>query len=168
MKKISIHHDVFTWTLWIIPHVFQNFDCMEKYLPGICSLGHFQNIDFRGAGKHFIFNVFWWEHVWFHVLFSLELYQLLLFILKTLIILRNLGFEFSLKVIFRRWMFRGDSKHFILIVFWGEHVWYLFWNFCILWDLKFFVKIFFHITLFNEVVCKIFPQIILVLCRIFH
>ena len=54
------------------------------------------------------------------MVFLLELYQLSFFFSKFFIIWRNISLEFPLKVIFRRWMFRGDSKHLILNRFcWG-------------------------------------------------
>ena len=71
---------------------------------------------FRSESKHFVFNVLWWELVWF--LFFLELYQLFFWLLRNFIRWRKLGLGFSLKVIFRRWIFRGESKHFIFSVFW--------------------------------------------------
>ena len=46
--------------------------------------------------------------------FPFELGQLLFWLFKYLIRWRNIVLEFSLKVIFRRWMFRVDGNHFIL------------------------------------------------------
>ena len=81
---------------------------------------------FIGDNKKFILNVLWWEHVLFHVLFTLELYHLFFLFFKTLIRWRNLGLGFSLKVISRRGISRGDSKHLILNLLWWEHVWCFF------------------------------------------
>ena len=65
---------------------------------------------FRVDGKHFILNGSRWKlSQWIMVLF-LELYQLFFLFFKTLIIWRNLVLEFSLKVIFRRRMFRVDGR----------------------------------------------------------
>ena len=85
--------------------------------------------------KHSILNVFWWELVWLHVLFPLELDQLFFFCIKILITYSKLGLGFCLKVIFRGWSFRGEeSNHFASNVFWREHVWFFFWEFGILWE----------------------------------
>ena len=45
------------------------------------------------------------------MLFSLELNQLFLLLLKTFIGFIRIGLDFGLKVIFRRWIFRGESNH---------------------------------------------------------
>ena len=73
--------------------------------------------------------------------------SIILLIVKGLIIWGNLGLEFSLKVIFRRYIFRGDSKHFILNLLWWEHIWFLFW------------ALFYPSR--GEVVCKIFLHVLL-------
>ena len=51
--------------------------------------------------------------LWFLVPFFLELHQFFLFLFETLIGFIKVGLEFGLKVIFRIWILRGDSKHVI-------------------------------------------------------
>ena len=48
------------------------------------------------------------------MVFFLEIYQLFFLFFKTLIKWRKLSLEFSLEVICGRWIFKGESKHFIL------------------------------------------------------
>ena len=79
---------------------------------------------FRSDINHFILNVFWWELVRLYLLSSLELYQFFFWLFENLIRWINIGFVFALKMIFRRWMFRCDGKHFILNVLWWERVWF--------------------------------------------
>ena len=67
---------------------------------------------FRGNSKHFILNGSRRILSQFIMMFFLKLYQFFFLFFKTLIRWRNIGLEFSLKVIFRIWMF--NSKHFIL------------------------------------------------------
>ena len=74
----------------------------------------FRRCRFRGYSKHFVFNVFLWEYVWFYVLFSIEVYKFLFLIFNIFIRWRNIGIESGIKVIFKRWIFRGKSKYFIL------------------------------------------------------
>ena len=61
------------------------------------------------------------------------IYQLFFWLFKLLIIRSNLGLKFSVKFLFRRWMFRGDSKHFFFNVFWWE---------CFRFQLLFSIKIY--------------------------
>ena len=84
----------------------------------------FRRWSFKSESKHFVFNVFWLELVWLHLLFYLELYQFLFSLCKALIRWRNTVLGFSLKMIFRRCMFIVDNKHFIFNMFWWEHVWF--------------------------------------------
>ena len=67
---------------------------------------------FRDDIKHLILNDSWWNISRFIVVFLLKLSQFFFFSFK------NIGLEFSLKMIFRRWIFRGDSKHFIFNLLW--------------------------------------------------
>ena len=60
------------------------------------------------------------RNFWIHILLSLELYQLLFWLFKSLIRWRNLVLELSLKVIFRIWMFRVYDKHFIFYGYWWK------------------------------------------------
>ena len=64
------------------------------------------------------FNVFWWEHIWFHVFFSLLLYQFFFLFFETLVRWRKLGLESDKKVIFRGWSFKGEIKQFVYNDFW--------------------------------------------------
>ena len=75
---------------------------------------------FRVDGKHFIFNGSWGKLSQFIMVLFLECYQLLFLFFKTFIIWRNLSLEFSLKVICRRWMFRGEIKHLVFNGFWRK------------------------------------------------
>ena len=84
---------------------------------------------FRVYGQHFILDGSWWKLSQFIMVFFLGIYQFFFLFLKTLIRWRNLVLEFSLKVIFRIWMFRVDGKHFILNEFW--------------WKLSQFIMVFF-------------------------
>ena len=64
------------------------------------------------------FNLFRFLMLLFH-----EIYQFFLWLFETLIIFIKLGLEFGLKEIFKRWIFRGEIKHFIFNVFWWVLVW---------------------------------------------
>ena len=70
---------------------------LEFYLRAI-----FIRWRFISESKFFIFNVFLWEIIWFHLLFSLELYQLFFWLFKHLIIFIKLGLKFGIKEVFRR------------------------------------------------------------------
>ena len=83
----------------------------------------------RGDSNHFISNGSWWKFSQFIMVFFLGLYQFFFLFFKTLIRWRNLCLGFSLKVICRRWIFRGESKHFILNGSW--------------WKLSLFIMVFF-------------------------
>ena len=96
----------------------------------------FRRCSFIGESNHFILNVFWWENVWFHVLFSLGLYQIFFVFLETLTRCNKLGLGFFLKVIFRRCKFRYEINHFIYNDFWWKYVCNFFWNFGILLEAK--------------------------------
>ena len=112
---------LFYWNPPIFPPVVQIFDQIYQIWSGVWSQGNLQDMKFRSESKHLIFNVLWWEcfcSIYFSLLKSIN-YS---YFFKTLIRWKNIGFEFSLKGIFRRWIFRGDSKHFILNVFWWYHV----------------------------------------------
>ena len=74
----------------------------------------------RVDDKHQILNGSWWKLSQFIMMFLLELYQFFFLFFKTLIIWINLSLLFSLKVIFRRWMFRDESKKFILNGSWWK------------------------------------------------
>ena len=50
---------------------------------------------------------------WFHLLFSIEIYQLFLLFFEILIRWRNIVLEFGIQVIFIRWRFIGESKKFM-------------------------------------------------------
>ena len=100
---------------------------------------------FRDESKHLIFNVFWWEHVWFNLLFYLELYQFLFLLLKTLIRWMNLGLQFSLKVIFIICMLRDESKHFIL----NGYLWKLY-RFIMVFPIKLYQFYFFKNKLWYD------------------
>ena len=71
----------------------------------------------------------WWEHVWFHLLYFLDLYQFFLWLFNFLIRWINISLGFSLKSIFIILMFIGYIKHFIFSVVWWEHVWLHFFLF---------------------------------------
>ena len=75
---------------------------------------------FRGNGKHLILNGSLWKLYQFIVVLLLELNQFFFLFFKTLIIWINISLGFSLKVIFRIWMFRVDGKHFILNGWWSK------------------------------------------------
>ena len=74
----------------------------------------FRRCMFRGDSKHFTLNGYWWKISQFIMVFFLELYQFLFWFFKTFPRWRNISLEFTLKVIFRIWMFIIDGKHFIL------------------------------------------------------
>ena len=82
--------------------------------PGFWLQFNLHKIKFQKWEQEIHLNIFFWELVWFQLLFSPELYQLSFLFFKYLIIWRNLVLEFSLKVICRIWMFRGESNHLIL------------------------------------------------------
>ena len=50
----------------------------------------------RGASKHYSFNVFWWELVWFHF-FPTWTLSMLLLVFQFFIIWRKIGLDFCLK-----------------------------------------------------------------------
>ena len=81
-------------------------------------------------GKNFIFDVSWWKLYQFIMVFFLELYQFIFLFFKNLIRWINLVLGCSFKVIFRRWIFRGNSKHFICNGLW--------------WRLSQCIMVFFH------------------------
>ena len=91
---------------------------LEFYLKAII-----RRWSFVSESKHSILIVLWWELFWFHLLFSLEIYQLFFWLSRNLIIWRNPGLEFPFKFIFRIWMFICESKHLIFSVLWWKHVW---------------------------------------------
>ena len=62
---------------------------------------------FIDDSKRFILNGCWWKLYQFIIVFSLEIYQFFFSFFENLIWWINLGLGFSIKVIFRRWMFRG-------------------------------------------------------------
>ena len=125
--------DLFRLLMLLLHEIHQLFFCLFENLIIFIKLGLefglksiFWRWIFRSESKHFIFSVFWQELVWFHLFFYLELYQLLFWLFKNLIIWRNLGLEFTLKVIYRRWIFRGESKYSIFNVLSSELLWFNF------------------------------------------
>ena len=69
-----------------------------------------------------IVNTSFFDLFRFLVLLSHKIYQLFFCLFKTLIWFIKLGLEFGLKAIFRRWIFRSESKHLIFNVFQWELV----------------------------------------------
>ena len=122
--------------------IHQCFFWYKSWL-GIFSQSDLQNIySFRGDSKHFILNGSWWKFSQLIVVIPLELYQFFFLFFKTLIRWISLGLGFYLKVIFGTFMFIGDSKHFILNVFWWEHV---------LFHVLFYLELYqYFFCLFNE------------------
>ena len=122
------------WSLILLfCEIHQFFLLLFKFLIRFIKLGLefclkviFRWWSFISKSKQLVLNVLWWELFWFHLLFYLDLYQFLFWLFKTLMRWRNLVLGFFLKVIFRRWIFRVDSKQFIFNVFWLEHVWFHF------------------------------------------
>ena len=87
------------WSLMLLFYkIHQFFFRLLKNLIVLIKLGlvfclkaSFENLIFRIERGHFIFNVFWWELVRFHMLLSLEIYKLFFWLFKTLIIFVKLG-----------------------------------------------------------------------------
>ena len=126
MKTFSINHGVLPWNLSIIILFFKSLirwinlslEFSLKVIRGI--------LIFIGESKHLILNGSQLKISQFIMVFLLELYQFFFLVFKTLIRWRKLSLEFSIKVIFRRWMFGGDSRHLIFNVLWWEHVWFFY------------------------------------------
>ena len=122
--------NLFRFLMLLFHEIHQFFFWLFEYLIKFIELGLefglkliFIKWSFRSYSKRFIFNVSWWEHVWFHLLYFLDLYQFFLWLFKFLIRWRNIFLGFSLKVIFRIWMFRVEIKNFVFSVVWWKHVW---------------------------------------------
>ena len=99
-----------------------NFDPIYQTWPRVFSQSYIQKIIFISESNQFVFNVFWWEIVWLHLMFSLELHKFLLLYFNILIRWINIGLGFVIKVIFIRCIFRVESKHFIFNNFWWKPV----------------------------------------------
>ena len=86
------------------------------------------------------FNLFRLLLLLFH-----NIHQLFCWLFRILNRWRKLGLKFTLKVIFRIWMFRGDSNRFICNLFWWELAW-----FYLLFSLELYQLFFFVIRNFDQ------------------
>ena len=75
---------------------------------------------FIGESKHFMLNGYWWRISQCIMIFFLELYQSFFFTPNLFIIWWSPSLEFSLKMIFRRWIFIDESKHLTLNGYWWK------------------------------------------------
>ena len=94
--------------------LFRNSVRWRNFSLGFSLKVIFRRWMFRVNGKNLILYGPWWKLSLFVMVFRLELYQFFFLFFNTLIRWRNFSLEISLKVIFRRWVFRVDGKHFIL------------------------------------------------------
>ena len=104
---------VLPWKPPIIIILVQKFDHIYQTWLGFWSQSDLQNMKFQRWYQELHFKCVLMRIFWFHLLFSIEIYQLFLLFFEILIRWRNIVLEFGIQVIFIRWRFIGESKKFM-------------------------------------------------------